>query len=287
MNYHELLVNVYQKHHSLVCLGLDPVLEDIPLDPDNVYNALTGFYSGILDEIISRNVYPGACKPNFAFYSQYGIAGLEALRDIIVMYRNAGIPVILDSKRGDIASTALAYARETFDAFGADAVTLAPYMGWDSISPFTDNYPDKGFYILCKTSNKSSGDIQDLHADGEPVYIRVAELVCRNHVPGIGVVTGATYPGQLSRILDTFSKAHKPAGLLIPGIGRQGGDIEAVMSALVQSEDYRIHRINSSSAINYAWKNGNIAPEKFAWAAVNELQRMNDEISGLLERLRK
>ena len=253
MNYLDYLKSSYDQFKSLVCLGLDPVIEDIPLsgDPKTV---IIAFYEEILNKIVQKKVYPAAVKPNFAFYAQYGIEGIEALLTIISFFKKESIPVILDVKRGDIDKTAAAYAREAFSVFKADSVTLSPYMGFDSIQPFIQQYPEKGYYILTKTSNKSSVDLQDILVNDEPLFLHVAHKIIEWYQPGVGSVVGATYPEQLSRITALYARSGKEIPLLIPGIGAQGGSLTEVMTILKELSDIRIHRINSSSGINYAYK---------------------------------
>ncbi len=279
MDYLDLLKLSSDKFKSIVCLGMDPVVEDIPLtgDPKTI---IIAFYEEILNKIVQKKIYPAAVKPNYAFYAQYGIPGIEALIRIISLCKKEGFPVILDVKRGDIDKTAAAYAREAFDFFQADAVTLAPYMGLDSIRPFTELYPEKGYYILTKTSNKSSRDIQDLMVDTEPLYLHVAKKITEWHQPGVGSVVGATYPDQLSQILLVYARSGKEVPLLIPGIGAQGGSLEEVMHILREYGDIRIHRINSSSGINYAYKKNKQL--HYAEAAVAALKELNDSIAILL-----
>ena len=276
MNYLEKLRNAAVKHKSIACLGLDPVIEDIPIEGKNPSDKILEFYETILDRIVKSGEYPGAAKPNYAFYAQYGLDAIGALKKIIAMYKQAGIPVILDVKRGDIGTTARAYASEAYDFFDADAVTLAPYMGYDSISPFIDNYPERGAYILTKTSNPSSGDIQDIIYKEAPVFEYMAGKIIDWHFDGIGSVAGATYPEQLDSISEIFIKSGKDVALLIPGVGAQGGSMEAVMKTLKKFNDIKIHRINSSSAINYAWKKK--PNTHYADAAVDALKKLNDEI---------
>jgi orotidine-5'-phosphate decarboxylase len=280
LDYLDSLKISYDKFKSIICLGLDPVIEDIPLsgDPQSV---IVAFYEEILNKILQKKIYPSAVKPNYAFYAQYGIAGIEGLLKIISLYKHEGFPVILDVKRGDIDKTAAAYAREAFEFYQADAVTLSPYMGFDSIQPFIELFPDKGYYILTKTSNKSSVDIQDLLLDNEPLYLHVAKKITEWYQPGVGSVVGATYPEQLSQIALTYIRSGKEIPLLIPGIGTQGGSIEDVMGVLKRFSDIRIHRINSSSAINYAYKK--YKKLHYAEAAVKALKELNDTISSLLE----
>lgn len=279
MDYIDFLKLSSDKFKSIVCLGLDPVIEDIPLtgDPKTI---IIAFYEEILNKIMQKKIYPGAVKPNYAFYAQYGMGGIEALIKTVTLYKNEGFPVILDFKRGDIDKTAAAYAREAFEFFQADAVTLAPYMGYDSIRPFTELFPQKGYYILTKTSNKSSVEIQDLIVDGKPLYLQIAKKITEWHQPGIGSVVGATYPEQLLQIALIYIRSGKEIPLLIPGIGAQGGSLDEVMHILKQYGDIRIHRINSSSGINYAYKKKKQL--HYADAAVAALKELNDSIAILL-----
>jgi orotidine-5'-phosphate decarboxylase len=276
MNYIEKLKQSSKKFNSIVSMGLDPVMEDIPVKAGSNKEKIISFYESILNKIIQQNIFPASVKPNYAFYAQYGIEGIEALYSVIELYKSQDIPVILDAKRGDIAKTALAYAKECFDFFKADAVTLAPYMGYDSISPFTDNYPDKGFYVLNKTSNKSSRDFQDILINGKPLYMHVSKKIVEWNKPGLGAVVGATYPDELKAISDKFIESKLEIPLLIPGIGSQGGDLKATINILKNYPDISIHRINSSSEINYAYKKIKMP---FSDAAAEALKQLNDAIS--------
>lgn len=276
MNYPELMKKSAEKYSSIVCMGLDPVLEEIPEKSGTPGEIILKFYENILNSIVKKNIYPGAVKPNYAFYAQYGIDGIEALEKIIELYREADIPVILDFKRGDIGTTAKAYAKEAFEFFKADAVTLSPYLGYDSIEPFISGYPDKGYYILTKTSNKSSTEIQDVKTGDREFFLYIAEKLVQWYHPGIGSVVGATYPEQLSRISDIFIESGKEIPYLIPGVGTQGGSIDEVMAILRKFPDVRIHRINASSSINYAWKK--FKDMSYDEAAVHALALMNEEI---------
>ena len=279
MDFLDLLKISYKKFNSVICLGLDPVIEEIPLSGDP-HDIIIAFYEEILNKIIQKKIFPSAVKPNYAFYAQYGIRGIEALETIISIYKKEGFPVILDVKRGDIGKTARAYAREAFDFFQADSVTLSPYMGYDSIQPFIEYYPNKGCYILTKTSNQSSSDLQDIRVDRDPLYIHVAHKIIDWYYPGIGSVVGATYPEQLADIMQIFIKSSREIPLLIPGVGTQGGSIESVMKIILLQKDFTIHRINSSSGINYAYKK--YSNLHFAEAAVTELKNLNDTIASLL-----
>jgi len=283
MNYSDLLVSTAKKWKSIVCLGLDPVLEKIPINETNLRKKIFIFFESILNEIVRQNIYPSAVKPNYAFYAQYGFDGLHALKDVISLYQHAGLPVILDAKRGDIGSTSQAYARECFEFFNADAVTLSPYMGYDSIHPFLTFNPDKGIYVLCRTSNKSAIDFQDLITDGSPLYMKVAEKICEWNSNNIGAVIGATYPRELENILCMSSNYDKKIPLLIPGIGTQGGDLKAIVESIKKYSYPPLHRINSSSGILYAHeKTRNV---QYSIAAINELKTLNEKIEILSEGL--
>lgn len=276
MNYIEMLKDSATKYSSIVCLGLDPVIEDIPEKDGTPGERIYTFYEKILNAIVKKNIFPGAVKPNYAFYAQYGIDGIVSLEKIIAIYNKAGIPVILDYKRGDIGKTAAAYAKEAFDFFKADAVTLSPYLGYDSIEPYIKGYPDKGYYILTKTSNASSGEIQDVHTEGKDFFLHIADMIVKWYHPGIGSVAGATYPEQLDKINDTFLKSGNEIPFLIPGVGAQGGSISEVMAVLRKCPDVKIHRINASSSINYAYKK--MKDMTYDDAAVEALNQMNEEI---------
>jgi len=279
MNYIELLKNSAEKFSSIVCMGLDPVIEDIPETDGTPGERIFVFYENILNRHIQKNILPGAVKPNYAFYAQYGIDGIISLEKIIKIYKSAGIPVILDYKRGDIGKTAKAYAKEAFDFFKADSVTLSPYLGYDSIEPYIKDYPEKGYYILTKTSNSSSGEIQDIKSGDKEMFINVAELIVKWFHPGIGSVAGATYPEQLEKISDIFINSGKEIPFLIPGVGAQGGSVEEVIKVIKRSSDINIHRINASSSLNYAYKT--FKNMKYDDASTEALKLMNDEINSL------
>jgi len=279
MNYLDMLKNSADNFSSIVCMGLDPVIEDIPETDGTPGERIFVFYEKILNKHTQKNIFPGAVKPNYAFYAQYGIDGIISLEKIIKIYKSAGIPVILDYKRGDIGKTAKAYAKEAFDFFKSDSVTLSPYLGYDSIEPYIKDYPDKGYYILTKTSNSSSGEIQDIKSGNKEMYLNVAELIVKWFHPGIGSVAGATYPEQLEKISDIFINSGKEIPFLIPGVGAQGGSIEEVVRVIRRSSNIGIHRINASSSLNYAYKT--LKNMKYDDASVEALKQMNDEINAL------
>ena len=280
MTYLDLLRQSTDRTNSIICVGLDPVLEKIPLqgDPEAV---ITKFYIELINAFVGEDCLPGAFKPNSAFYEQYGFEGLRALKKVIMACRAEHIPVILDAKRGDIGKTSTAYAKAVFDFWQVDSLTVAPYMGSDSVQPFME-YCDKGkgLYILARTSNKGAVDFQDLKPDGVPLHVHVAKKIIEWAKPGTGAVVGATYPEELQEIATLFVKAGKEMPLLIPGVGGQGGSIAEVMRALNHAGyDLRLCRINSSSGINYAYEKQ--GTDDYAGAAVKALQQLNKEAQNI------
>jgi uridine monophosphate synthetase len=208
---------------SALCIGLDPGPADLP---EPTAGAALSF---CLDLIAATDGVAAAFKPNAAFFEALGPDGWAVLRQVIAAVPS-GIPVVLDAKRGDIASTAEAYARSAFDYLGASAVTLSPYLGLDSLEPFMSR-PGKGVFLLCKTSNPGSGDLQDLLLAGAPaqrLYERVAGLASGwNTLDNLGLVVGATYPEALARV----RRIAPDLWILAPGVGAQGGDLEAALQA--------------------------------------------------------
>jgi uridine monophosphate synthetase len=202
---------------SLLCVGLDPSL-DIPAAEVFPRNR------AIIDQV---SPFACACKPNSAFYEARGLEGWDALKRTIDYAHAKGMLVILDAKRGDIASTADAYAVACFDVFDADAVTLNPLLGGDSVESFARR-ADRGLFLLCHTSNPGARDLQELDTGGAPLYERIAAAAQGwNSRGNIGLVVGATFPEQLAR-----ARAAAPGmWILLPGIGAQGGDLEASLAA--------------------------------------------------------
>ena len=211
--------------------------------------------------------------------------GLKALKEIMEKCKELGIPVLLDAKRGDIGKTSKAYAKALFGFWNADAITIAPYMGSDSVGPFVDYYDDlnnnsgKGVYVLCRTSNKGAVDLQNLETrNGMPIYMKTAEKLANDWFKqGIGAVVGATYPEELEQISKYFVDSGKEIPLLIPGVGSQGGSAKEVAEALRKTgNELALHRINSSSGINFAYLKQNT--DDYVSAAVNALKQIIDEI---------
>ncbi len=239
MNFWRKLEASIELHDSLLCVGLDPVRESVPAK----YTSITDFGKSIID---ATHDLVCAYKPNIAFYEALGSEGLEALVETLA-YIPDNIPVILDAKRADIANTSAAYAKAAFEVIGADAITVNPYLGSDSIQPFLA-YSDKGVFILCKTSNPSAGEVQDWSRGGEPLYRHIADLA-RTWAGEreIGLVIGATYPEAIADI-----RIHAPnTWFLIPGIGPQGGEIAPILEGGLRADGFGLV-INASRSIIYA-----------------------------------
>jgi orotidine-5'-phosphate decarboxylase len=189
-----------------------------------------------------------AYKPQIAFYSAHGKEEELAASIDYIRERAPEALIILDAKRNDIGNTAEAYAREAFDRYRADAVTVSPYMGEDSVAPFLAR-PDRGAILLCRTSNPGARDFQDLNVDGVPLYRRIAERAARrwNAHRNLMLVVGATYPEEMAEL----RRAHPELWFLVPGIGAQGGDLDRTLAAGLDAGGGGL-LINSSRAIIYA-----------------------------------
>ncbi len=236
MTVFERLAEAARRNKSLLCVGLDPRPARLASGEDQF-----DFNQRIVD---ATGDLVCAFKPNFAFYEEAGPPGLEALRRTVTyIHETAGVPVILDAKRGDIGSTAAAYARAAFEVWGADALTVNPYLGGDSVAPFTA-YADRGAFVLCHTSNPGAIDLQILRTEGRPLYEVVAEKAA---AWGTGLVVGATYPAALARVRTLAPEAW----ILLPGVGAQGGDLEAALAAGLRADGLGVV-VNSSRGIIYA-----------------------------------
>jgi orotidine-5'-phosphate decarboxylase len=267
MNFLEKLEQASRKNHSLLCVGLDP---DPALMPAGI--SFFEFNKSIIDATADLVC---AYKPNIAFYEALGIDGLDALkrtRD----YLPANIPVIVDAKRGDIGNTAQAYARSLFDYYNFDATTASPYLGFDSLEPFI-RYRDRGVLVLCRTSNAGAVDFQSLSCETDGGHKMLFEVVAEkvnqwNTLGNLGLVVGATYPGELKLIRQRYPDMP----LLIPGVGAQGGELSQVVSCGVDAGRRRTI-INSSRQILYASKG-----RDFAAAARKAARELRDRINDLL-----
>ena len=267
MTFISTLEAAWQRNNSLLCVGLDPDPAKLPTHLQGRPDATFNFCKGIVDATADI-----ACcfKPPIAYFAAQSAEG--ALERLIahIHEKHPGIPVILDAKRGDIGSTAEQYAKEAFERYGADAVTVNPYMGRDSIEPWLA-YADKGVILLCRTSNPGGGDLQSLDVGGEKLYERVARLVATewNRTGQCALVLGATFPAEIARVREIVGDLP----LLVPGIGTQGGDVEATLKAGRTKKGAGL-MINSSRAILYASKGSD-----FADAARKVALQTRDEIN--------
>jgi len=220
----EMLNRAIEQNDSLLCVGLDPRLESI------ARGEVLPFNRRIIDQTAGVVC---AYKPNFAFYEALGLPGLNALRKTIgYIHETTSMPVILDAKRGDIGATAEAYARAAFELWKADAVTVNPYLGHDSLLPFL-RYSDKGVFVLCHTSNPGAQEFQLLPVGGDRLYEVVAQRAVEwNRQGNLGLVVGATHPNELA----TVRRIAPEMWLLVPGIGAQGGDLQATLHAGLRSD---------------------------------------------------
>ena len=247
---------------SLLCVGLDPHINELK---EPTAAAALEFCLNIVKQ---TSPYAAAFKPNAAFFELLGPEGWLALKQLIdgVLEESARlgsrIPVILDAKRGDIASTADAYARSAFENLGADCITLSPYLGSDSINPFIQN-PEKGAFLLCKTSNPGSQDLQDALVlsvgshEPVPLYSYVAQLASRWNVKNnVGLVVGATFP----QVMADIRLIVPDMWVLAPGIGAQGGELELALTAGLR-KDGKGMLINVSRSIARAENPGRAAAE--------------------------
>jgi orotidine-5'-phosphate decarboxylase len=245
VNFINKLSAAWTANNSLLCVGLDPDLAKLPAELRDLPDGITTFCTRIIDATADLAC---AFKPQIAYFGALGAE--KQLEDICRYVREnyPHIPLILDAKRGDIGATATQYAREAFERYGADAVTVNPYMGEDSLDPYLA-WQDRGVIILCRTSNPGGSDLQFLDTDGVPLYQRVARLVADkwNKNGQCALVVGATFPEELAQVRAIVGDMP----LLVPGIGAQGGDIAATVGA-GQTANGMGMMISSSRAIIYA-----------------------------------
>lgn len=269
-NFREMLEARWTQNH-FVCVGLDTDYPKIPeaAHKGSVVETMFRFNCAIVDA-----TYDLVCayKPNIAFYEAQGLEGLSALSRTTAYIREAApeVPIILDAKRADIGNTNKGYIQAVFQTFKADAVTVNPYLGGEALQPFLDQV-DKGIIVLCRTSNPGAGEFQDLKVDGVPLYLIVARRVANewNKNGNCGVVVGATYPEELREVRREVGDMP----ILLPGIGDQGADVEATVTAGKDSRKRGII-VNSARAIIFASK----GPD-FAEAARQETTKLRDMIN--------
>ena len=272
MTFIQRLTAAWQRNDSLVCIGLDPEPARFPENLRGSPDAIFTFCRDIVDATADL-----VCcfKPQIAHFAAQRAE--DALERLIahIHATHPGVPVILDAKRGDIGSTAQNYAAEAFDRYVADAVTVNPYLGRDSVQPFLER-ADRGVILLCRTSNPGARDLQDLEMPGSngnprPLYQHVAQLVARdwNANGNCALVVGATYPRELAQVRALVGDMP----LLVPGVGAQGGDVAAVVHNGKNSNRAGLI-VSSSRAILYAGSDA-----KFADAARRAAQMLREEIN--------
>ena len=267
MNFIAKLKARWAAANSLLCVGLDPDPAKFPQSLLAQPQAIFEFSKAIIE---ATHDLVCAYKPQIAYYAAHRAEDqlqrtLDYLRE-----RYPEIPVILDAKRGDIGSTAEQYAAEAFERYGADAVTVNPYLGGDSITPFT-RYRDRGVVILCRTSNPGAQDLQDLEVGGEPLYVHLARKVTRewNANGNCLLVVGATWPEQMQRVRAIVGDIP----FLVPGVGAQGGDVQAMVGAGKTADGTGLI-VNSSRGILYASSGAD-----FTQAARGAALSLRDEIN--------
>ena len=267
MKFLDKLKAKWKSNNSLVCVGLDPDLNRIPDHIRKMKNPIFEFNRVIVD-----STYDLVCayKPQIAYYSAFGAEHELELTIEYIRKKYQGIPVILDAKRGDIGATAKMYAMEAFDRYEADAVTVNPYMGGDTLKPFL-NREDKGVVILCRTSNPGARDLQNIESGNDKVYRIIARRAASewNYNKNVMLVVGATYPEELGEIRTITGDIP----FLVPGIGAQGGDVEKAITNGKTSDGTGL-TVNSSRGIIYAG-NGKDFSTDVRKAAVN----LRDEIN--------
>ncbi len=272
MDFISLLKDAWKSSDSLVCVGLDPDVKKLPACLKGAKQPIFEFNKALVDATADL-----VCcyKPQAAYYAGQGADDELLLTIRYIKGKYPRIPVILDSKRADIGATSEMYAKEAFDRYGADALTVNPYMGMDALKPFLDR-KGKGVVVLCRTSNPGAKEIQELKVEGEELYKRVARLISGtwNYNGCNMLVAGATCPEELGEIRRLVGDVP----LLVPGVGAQGGDVEKVLK-FGQTADGTGLAINSSRGIIYA-----SSGDDFAQAARKATLELREQINSFRKR---
>lgn len=253
-NFQDRLNNSWQRSDSMLCVGLDP---DVGRMPSGYGNSAAEIERFCIEIVKATAQYACAFKPQIAYFAANRAEG--ALENLIGSIRELAphATIILDAKRGDIGATAKQYAIEAFERYNADSVTLSPYMGHDSVQPY-HAYPDRGLFLLCRTSNPGGNDLQFIQTPAQrPLYQDVATMATGpvwNPHGQVGLVVGATYPDEIRAVRQLVG--HAP--LLVPGVGAQGGDLEATVRNGLCGHGWGL-LINSSRAILYAGSGADFA----------------------------
>ena len=267
MTFIHRLKQAWAAQHSLLCVGLDPDPARLPAHLGASKHPIFEFGRAIVDATADLVC---AFKPQIAYYAAARAEDQLEMTIAHIRERHPAIPVILDAKRGDVGSTAQMYAREAFERYRADAVTVNPYLGLDALQPFLD-YADKGVIVLCRTSNPGARDVQDLASGGRKLYQLIAEKASRdwNANGNVLLVVGATYPEELREIRAIVGDMP----LLVPGVGAQGGDVAAVLASGATADGTGLV-ISSSRAVLYAGGGSD-----YAQAARAAALKQRDEIN--------
>lgn len=312
MNFADRLAHSIDRAQSFIVAGFDPQLDTFPeiilteaasrttTDEEFVYTALTSFYSLALTALAPAIA---AVKPNIAFFEQYGIGGIRAFGAVCIEARHRGLPVVADAKRGDIGSTAQAYSRaflgkvsvsgRTIATWDVDAVTVNPFLGFDTVTPFIEDCLayNKGIFVLVKTSNPGSGDIQDVRSgkDGSDVSGTIArwldqegrKLVGDCGFSSLGAVVGAPYPAEAKRLRELMPRAL----FLIPGMGAQGGTATEAIAGFGTNSHGKPHGalINLSRGLLSAFSSRALPKEALARELRTKAENTNREIAQALE----
>lgn len=272
MKFNEQLIQVQTKQHSLVCVGLDPDLKKLPAICLKEAKPFFSFNKAIIDATADLVC---AFKPQIAYYAAE--AAEDQLEESIhyIKEHYPQVPIILDAKRGDIGATAKQYAREAFERYQADALTVNPYMGFDTIEPYLE-YSDKGVIILCHTSNPGAALLQEKVVSGEGYllfeYVAAEAKKLYDQGAQISLVVGATVPNEIKMVRDIVGDMP----LLVPGLGAQGGDLDATLSNGLGKEQAALI-LNSSRAIIFAGHD-----ENFAQASRQECTLMRNQINDFI-----
>lgn len=272
MGFHTKLKAAWETSQSMLCVGLDPDISRFPSSLGRERGAMYEFCKAIVDATADTVC---AFKPQFAYFAAQG-AEPELERICHYVHETyPGVLLILDAKRGDIGPTAQQYAREAFERYGADAVTVNPYLGTDSIEPYLA-YREHGVFVLCRTSNRGGDDFQSLDVKGEPLFAHVARRAALewSEIGECGLVVGATFPDELGTVRGIVGDMP----ILVPGVGAQGGDIEATVASGASADGFGMV-INTSRAVLYASDGAD-----FATAARDEAVRTRDAIRSCTKR---
>lgn len=267
MKFVQRIERAWNAGDTLVCVGLDPDPARLPKHLADADYPMFEFGRAIVDATADLVC---AFKPQIAYYAAARAEDQLEMTIAHILRHHPAIPVILDAKRGDIGSTAGMYAKEAFERYRADAVTVNPYLGFDALAPFLE-FSDKGVIVLCRTSNPGARDVQDIESKGRKLYQIIAEKAARdwNAKGNVLLVVGATYPEELAQIRAIVGDMP----ILVPGVGAQGGDVAAVVANGATADGTGLI-ISTSRAVLYAGGGAD-----YAEAARSAAQKMRDEIN--------